>query len=118
VSLIRILLADDNDEVLAEIRREFGDEFEIVGTAANGQDAVDAVLRFEPDIAVLDNYARYGWYSGLLADSRGKCTDESCFSDDPGKSRIYFCSVLCRGFRLRHKATAVNGPSSRNPRSG
>jgi DNA-binding NarL/FixJ family response regulator len=54
VSLIRILLADDNDEVLAEIRREFGDEFEIVGTVANGQDAVDAVLRFEPDIAVLD----------------------------------------------------------------
>ena len=54
MSLIRILLADDNDEVLAEIRRAFGDKFEIVATAANGQDAVDAVLRFEPDIAVLD----------------------------------------------------------------
>lgn len=53
MSLIRKLL-DDNDAVLAEIRREFGDEFEIVGTEANGQDAVDAVRRFEPDIAVLD----------------------------------------------------------------
>jgi DNA-binding NarL/FixJ family response regulator len=51
---LRILLADDNDAVLCEIREELGEEFEIIGTASNGQDAVDAVLRFDPDVAVLD----------------------------------------------------------------
>jgi two-component system, NarL family, nitrate/nitrite response regulator NarL len=54
VSPLRILLADDNDGILGEIREELGEEFEIIGTASNGQDAVDAVLRFEPDIVVLD----------------------------------------------------------------
>jgi len=51
---VRILLADDNDEVLGEIREEVGEEFEIIGTVSNGQDAVDAVLRFDPDVVVLD----------------------------------------------------------------
>jgi DNA-binding NarL/FixJ family response regulator len=51
---IRILLADDNDAVLAEIRELLGEEFEIIGTVSNGQDAVEAVLRFDPDVVVLD----------------------------------------------------------------
>jgi DNA-binding NarL/FixJ family response regulator len=50
----RILLADDNDEVLGEIREELGEEFEIISTVSNGQDAIDAVLRFNPEVAVLD----------------------------------------------------------------
>ena len=51
---IRILLADDNDEVLAEVRKLLGEEFEIIGTVSNGQDAVEAVRRFDPDVVVLD----------------------------------------------------------------
>jgi DNA-binding NarL/FixJ family response regulator len=51
---IRILLADDNDAVLAEIRELLGEEFEIIGTVSNGQDAVEAVRRFDPDVVVLD----------------------------------------------------------------
>jgi DNA-binding NarL/FixJ family response regulator len=50
----RELLADDNDEVLEEIREELGEEFEIISTVSHGQDAIDAVLRFNPDVAVLD----------------------------------------------------------------
>jgi len=50
----RILLADDNDEVLREIREELGEEFEIIGTVSNGQDAVDAVVGCDPDVLVLD----------------------------------------------------------------
>ena len=50
----RILLAEDNDALLAELCRELKDEFEIVGTASNGQDAVDGVLRLDPDVVVLD----------------------------------------------------------------
>ena len=54
MSAIRILLADDNDEVLAEVRELLGEEFEIIGTVSNGEDAVEAVLRFDPDVVVLD----------------------------------------------------------------
>jgi DNA-binding NarL/FixJ family response regulator len=50
----RILLADDNGAVLAELCRELEKEFEIVGTVTNGQDAVDSVLRLDPDVVVLD----------------------------------------------------------------
>ena len=51
---IRLLLADDNDAVLAEIRQELGQKFEIIGSVTNGQDAVEAVHRFDPDVVVLD----------------------------------------------------------------
>ena len=47
----RILLADDNDEILAEVREELKKEgFEIIGTATNGQDAVESVRLFDPDV--------------------------------------------------------------------
>jgi two-component system response regulator NreC len=54
VARIQILVADDNDAVLGEIRELLGEEFEIIGTVSNGQDAVEAVLRFDPDVVVLD----------------------------------------------------------------
>jgi DNA-binding NarL/FixJ family response regulator len=54
VARTRILLADDNVELLAELCRELEKEFEIVGTVSNGQDAVDAVCRLDPDVVVLD----------------------------------------------------------------
>ena len=39
---LRILLADNNDEILGAIRQELAQEFEIIGTVSNGQDAVNA----------------------------------------------------------------------------
>jgi CheY-like chemotaxis protein len=36
VTPLRILLADDNDEVLSAVREELGEEFEIIGTVTNG----------------------------------------------------------------------------------
>ena len=51
---LRILLADDNDEILAEIRELLDEGFEIIGTVRNGEDAVEAVRRFDPDVVVLD----------------------------------------------------------------
>ena len=50
----RILLADDNRALLAELCLELQEDFEIVGTVANGQDAVDGVCRLDPDVVVLD----------------------------------------------------------------
>jgi DNA-binding NarL/FixJ family response regulator len=54
VAAIRILLADDSEAVLAEVRAELDKEFEIVGAVANGRDAVEGVLRLDPDVLVLD----------------------------------------------------------------
>ena len=54
MSPIRILLADDNDEILAEVRELLEKDFEIIGTVTNGQDAVEAVRLFNPDVVVLD----------------------------------------------------------------
>jgi DNA-binding NarL/FixJ family response regulator len=54
VSKIRVLLADDSETVLAELRGELAKEFDIVGTVGNGQEAIEAVLRLDPDVLVLD----------------------------------------------------------------
>lgn len=51
---IRVLLADDHEAMLARMRFELGEEFEIVATAHNGQDAVDGVLLHNPDVLVID----------------------------------------------------------------
>jgi len=51
---IRVLLADDHVAILEQVRLELGEDYDIVGTVANGRDAVDAVLRLTPDILVTD----------------------------------------------------------------
>ena len=51
---IRILLADDHQMVLQRICELLGQDFDIVGTANNGRDAVVAALRLNPDVLVID----------------------------------------------------------------
>jgi two-component system nitrate/nitrite response regulator NarL len=40
--------------MLADLREELGKEFDIVGTAGNGEEAVRAVLQLDPDVLVID----------------------------------------------------------------
>lgn len=54
VDNIRVLLVDDNSPMLGDLRDELGDEFEITGTAQNGEEALRAVDRLHPDVLVLD----------------------------------------------------------------
>ena len=54
VTIIRVLLVDDNEQMLADLSAELSDEFEIAGTAENGEEAVREVLRLDPDVLVLD----------------------------------------------------------------
>jgi DNA-binding NarL/FixJ family response regulator len=54
VAIIRVLLVDDNGQMLADLRDELSDEFDIAGTAENGEEAVREVLRLDPDVIVLD----------------------------------------------------------------
>ena len=51
---VRVLLADDHVAILARIRRGLGEQFDIVDTVKNGQEAVEAVLRLDPDVLVTD----------------------------------------------------------------
>jgi DNA-binding NarL/FixJ family response regulator len=51
---LRIVLADDNSEVIRTITALLGDAFEVVGTAPNGRQALEVLRRCRPDVAILD----------------------------------------------------------------
>ena len=76
---VRTLLADDSQfmrEVLARlIEQEIG--FEVVGTAANGLQALRFVADLEPDLVLLD--VNMPCMSGLEA---ARCIKESCHRSD------------------------------------
>ena len=54
VAAIRILLADDNRSILADLREELSSEFKILGAAENREEAIRAVLQLDPDVLILD----------------------------------------------------------------
>jgi DNA-binding NarL/FixJ family response regulator len=50
----RILLADDQEEVRRAIAHLLGGEFHVIGTAENGQRALELAPVLSPDVIVLD----------------------------------------------------------------
>src|SRR5215213_462277 len=50
----RVLIADDHAEMLERIRAVLAAHFEVLAAVADGQAAVDAAARLEPDVVVLD----------------------------------------------------------------
>jgi DNA-binding NarL/FixJ family response regulator len=54
MSRISVFLADDNENILAHVRTVLGPEFEIVGTAKSGIEAVAEVKPLKPDVLVID----------------------------------------------------------------
>jgi DNA-binding NarL/FixJ family response regulator len=51
---IRVLLADNNREFLQNIRALVQEQFEVVGSVEDGQQAVDQALALDPDLLVSD----------------------------------------------------------------
>ena len=49
-----VVLADDHTGVLESVSRLLIPSYDIVATASDGQEALEAVLQYGPDIAVLD----------------------------------------------------------------
>ncbi len=49
-----MVLADDHHSVVAHVREILLEEFEVVGTAEDGNQAVDAVLGLDADVLVID----------------------------------------------------------------
>ena len=51
---IRLLLADDHVMFAQGLKSLLGDEFELLGTAENGEQLVEATLRSQPDVILVD----------------------------------------------------------------
>jgi DNA-binding NarL/FixJ family response regulator len=51
---IRVLLADDHMMVAEGLRSLLRDEFDLLGTAANGKELVDAASELNPDVILVD----------------------------------------------------------------
>ena len=50
----RIILADDHKMVTECLAQVFDQSFELLATVHNGQDLIDAVAQFQPEVAVVD----------------------------------------------------------------
>jgi len=83
VDKIRVVLADDHQEVIASVRRTLGEEFEIVEAVENGSEAVAAVLALDPDVLVTD--ISMPILDGLQAARRIQRTN--------GRTKIIFLSI-------------------------
>ena len=54
MSQARVLLADDQAEMLKEVRGLLLSDYDIVGTASNGAELVEAARRLQPDLIISD----------------------------------------------------------------
>jgi DNA-binding NarL/FixJ family response regulator len=54
LSKIRVVLADDHQQMIATVRQTLGEQFEVVGAVEDGKQAVNAVLTLNPDLLVID----------------------------------------------------------------
>ena len=54
VSKIRIVLADDHQEMVAVVRATLREDFEIVAAVVDGHQAMEAVLALDPDVLITD----------------------------------------------------------------
>ena len=51
---LRIVVADDNPEVVKLLTLTLSNEFDVVATAADGQAALECIRHCQPDVVVLD----------------------------------------------------------------
>jgi len=51
---MRVLLADDNEEMLNDVEELLASDFDIVGKATDGVSAVEAAISLMPDVIVTD----------------------------------------------------------------
>jgi CheY-like chemotaxis protein len=50
----RLLIADDDPVIRAMLASSLGDEFEVVGVASDGEQAVELARTSQPDAALID----------------------------------------------------------------
>ena len=72
---LRVVLVDDHAMVRAGVRTELGDEFDIVGEAADVDEAVRVILETAPDVVLLDVH---------LPGGDGRAVLDACLAQVPG----------------------------------
>jgi DNA-binding NarL/FixJ family response regulator len=50
----RVLLVDDSERVVRAVSRILADEFDVIGYAHDGAEAIKSVIRLKPDVVVMD----------------------------------------------------------------
>jgi DNA-binding NarL/FixJ family response regulator len=51
---VRVVLADDHHAMLSVVRQILAEEFDVVAAVEGGEQAVDAILKLNPDALVID----------------------------------------------------------------
>jgi DNA-binding NarL/FixJ family response regulator len=51
---IRVLIADDHEAMLEQVRSILSKDFDVVGAVGNGRDVLTEVEGFDPDVLVID----------------------------------------------------------------
>ena len=64
--VIRVVLVDDHELVRAGVRAELGDEIEVVGEAADVDEAVSVIVDSRPDVVLLDVHLPGGDGSAVI----------------------------------------------------
>ncbi|MCU1691464.1 MAG: regulatory protein LuxR [Frankiales bacterium] len=64
---VRVLLVDDHRLFRSGVRSELADDVEVVGEAGTVQEAVEAVVRLQPDVVLLDVHMPDGGGRAVLA---------------------------------------------------
>jgi len=54
VSPVRLVLADDHEDVLCELRALLNSEFEVVDSVNDGSALIDAARKWKPDVVISD----------------------------------------------------------------
>jgi DNA-binding NarL/FixJ family response regulator len=80
---IKILLADDQQEMLETVARLLEDGFDVIAAVADGERVIEAVVRLAPDLLVLD--VSMPILNGIEA--------ASCLKDSGSKAKVIFLTV-------------------------
>ena len=80
---LRVVLADDEPNVLRELASVLSSEFQTVATASDGNLALDCIREYRPDVAVLD--LRMPGLNGLEVTRR--------IMEWPSRPAVVICSV-------------------------
>lgn len=105
-SKIKILLADDQQEMLETVARLLENEFDVVAAVTNGERAIEAAVRLAPDLLVLD--ISMPVMNGLEAAARLKEVGSNArvifltVHDDPVIAEAAF-SIGARGYVLKQR---------------
>jgi DNA-binding NarL/FixJ family response regulator len=109
---LRVVLVDDHAMVRAGVRAELGDTVDIVGEAADVDEAVRVILATEPDVVLLDVH---------LPGGDGRAVLDACLAQVP-QTRFLALSVsdapedvvaVVRGGARGYVTKAISGPDLR-----